>query len=110
MQGRSLWPSLRDGQGQSSRQDVYCEYYNAMPWHHDPHPPHATMVRTDRHKLILSHGDAIGELYDLDADPNETRNLWSDPEAVAIKLEMLQRMCDRMAFTVDPLPVRRASW
>ena len=45
-----------------SREDVYCEYYNAMPWHRDPHPPQATMVRTDRHKIVLSYGDRLGEL------------------------------------------------
>ena len=93
-----------------SREDVYCEYYNAMPWHRDPHTPQATMVRTDRHKIVLSHGDRLGELYDLAADPTETVNLRDDPAAVAVKLDMLQRACDRMAFTADPLPLRRSAW
>lgn len=110
MQGRSLWGALRRGQGVPGRADVYCEYYNAMPWHTDPHTAQATMVRTDRHKLVVSHGDGSGELYDLASDPNETRNLWSDPASAPVKMEMLQRLCDRMAFTVDPLPLRRAAW
>ena len=33
------------------------------------------MVRTDRYKIIVSHGDRLGELYDLDIDPSETLNL-----------------------------------
>ena len=110
MQGRSIWRALRMGQGVPGRDDVYCEYYNAMPWHTEPRTAQATMVRTDRHKLVVSHGDGSGELYDLASDPNETRNLWSDPASAPVKMEMLQRLCDRMAFTVDPLPLRRAAW
>jgi arylsulfatase A-like enzyme len=110
MQGRSLWEGIAAGQGHSTRPDVCCEYYNAMPWHYDPHTPQFTMVRTATHKLVASHGDRLGELYDLAADPNETRNLWDEPAAAAAKIEMLQRLCDRMAFTVDPLPLRRAAW
>ncbi len=110
MQGRSLWRGIAGGEARSEREDVYCEYYNAMPWHRDPHTPQTTMVRTATHKVVLSHGDPLGELYDLVEDPNETRNLWDDPSAVAVKMQMLQRTCDRMAFTVDPLPERRAPW
>lgn len=108
MQGSSLWPMLT---GEASldhhRDDVYCEYYNAMPWHTDP-AAHATMVRTERYKLVMMHGLSAGELYDLEQDPEETRNLWDDPDRAAIKYEMLQRLCDRMAWTVDPLPEREA--
>lgn len=106
MQGRSLWPLLRDaGQEDAHRDDVYCEYYNAMPGHKDP-AAHATMVRTRRHKLVAVHGQDVGELYDIEADPTETRNLWEDAASQGVKMQMLQRLCDRMAWTVDPLPVR----
>jgi hypothetical protein len=80
MQGRSFWPLLTGREAppdpRGPRTDVYCEYYNAMPWHRDP-TPHATMVRTDRHKLVAFHGEALGELYDLEVDPAETTNLWT---------------------------------
>lgn len=108
MQGRSLWPLLA-GQAAEHRQDVYCEYYNAMPWHKDP-APQATMLRTGRYKLVAMHGLGTGELYDLQADPTETRNLWSDDGYAGVKLAMLERLCDRMAWTVDPLPLREADW
>ncbi|MGV3652256.1 MAG: sulfatase, partial [Devosia sp.] len=110
MQGRSLWPGLSAGTARSDREDVYCEYYNAMPWHRDPQTPQTTMVRTQHHKIVLNHGQKLGELYDLVADPRETHNLWDEPAAIPLKLDMLQRACDRMAFTVDPLPERRAPW
>lgn len=110
MQGHSLWPALH-GQAEpgNHRDDVYCEYYNAMPWHKEP-AAHATMVRTDRYKLVASHGLKTGELYDLKEDPSEAVNLWNNLEASTIKIEMLERLCDKMAWTVDPLPPRRAAW
>jgi len=110
MQGRSLWPAL-SGEGDLGhhRDDVYCEYYDAMPWHQDP-PAWATMVRTREHKLVRAHGLASGELYDLSRDPGETQNRWNDPDYASVKMALLERMCDRMAETTDPLPEREAAW
>ena len=109
MQGRSAFSLLTEGPVDAiHREDVYCEYYNAnLP--HDP-PAYATMVRTERYKLVVVHGHDIGELYDLERDPDEFYNLWDDEQYLPIKMRMLQRMCDRMAWTVDPLPERAAGW
>ena len=91
------------------REDVYCEYYNAMISREDP-PAYATMVRTRRYKLVVVHGSNEGELYDLGKDPNETHNRWDDPDYQPVKIDMLKRLCDRMAWTMDPLPERQAEW
>jgi arylsulfatase A-like enzyme len=110
MQGRSLWPLLTEHVPETQhRDDVYCEYYNAMPWHTQP-KPHATMVRTAHHKLTLFHGLDTGELYDLQHDPQEIANLWNDQAYQTEKGALLARLCDRMAWTVDPLPLREAAW
>ncbi len=107
MQATSLWSMLLgDAPLDHLHDDLYCEYYNA--WIHKD--AHATMVRTDRYKLVAYHGQHMGELYDLQADPTETDNLWSDPNYTAIKLDLYERLTDRMAWTVDPLPVRHALW
>jgi arylsulfatase A-like enzyme len=110
MQGQSLWPLLI-GQADPGhhREDVYCEYYNAMPWHQDP-TAQATMVRSERFKIVVDHAHGTDELYDLLDDPNETHNRWRDPGYADAKSEMLLRLCNRMAWTVDPLPPRRADW
>lgn len=110
MQGRSLWAILTGKRSPDThREDVYCEYYNAMPWHRGP-TAQTTMVRTDRHKLTVDHTAGNGELYDLQQDPEETHNRWADPAYSAIKADLLIRLCNRMAWTVDPLPPRRAAW
>ena len=98
------------GDTDPSRDDIYSEYYNAMPWHPKDVNPQTTMLRTERYKLALSHSDADAELYDLDADPHELTNLWSRPEMEAVKLDLMRRMINRMAWTVDPLPIRRSEY
>lgn len=109
-QGRSLWPLLAGGVDlRRHRDDVYCEYCNALACHKDP-AAHATMLRTERYKLVVMHGQEPGELYDLDRDPAETHNLWDADDERETKLTLLRRLCDRMAWTADPLPPRAAEW
>jgi arylsulfatase A-like enzyme len=103
MQGRSLWSTLTGSTPYAGREDVYCEYYNANP--NDP-AKWLTMVRTRAHKLIAIHGSDEGELYDMVNDPGERRNLWNDPAWTGVKVDMLQRLASRMAWTADPLPER----
>ena len=104
MQARSFWPLLAGtGDAAQFRDDVYCEYYNSNP---DKPPQYCTMVRTQRHKIVVFHGQDTGELYDLAADPLETHNLWRDPRHAQTKMELLLRVCTRMAQTADPLPER----
>jgi len=110
MQGKSLWPLIsREEKKDHHKEDIYCEYYNAMPWHKDP-TAQATMVRTKRYKLVVDHTRSFGELYDLKLDPTETKNLWKDDEYTEIKMEMLIRLSNKMAFTLDPLPLRRGNF
>ncbi|NLF38251.1 sulfatase-like hydrolase/transferase [bacterium] len=103
MQARSLWPFLTGTDRARFRDDVYCEYYNSNP---NKPRQYCTMIRTDTHKIVVWHGQELGELYDVQADPNETRNLWDDLSSANVKMAMMKRACDRMAYTCDPLPER----
>ena len=90
MQGRSLWPLLTGGApSRRHRDDIYCEHYGTI--HRQPGQPtaYATMLRTETHKLVALHGMEPGELYDLRADPSETRNLWADPGSDRLKLRIV---------------------
>ncbi len=111
MQGHSLWPLLTGRQATDHhRDDIYCEHYGTI--HRQPGQPiaYATMIRTATHKLVAVHGRPAGELYDLTVDPAETVNRYNDPGYAAIKSELYRRLCDRMAYTVDPLPEREANY
>jgi arylsulfatase A-like enzyme len=115
MQGKSLWQLLNLATDAAThRQNVYCEYYNSNLNHRDP-LAFMTMVSDGKHKLVKVHDrDAKvgcnGILYDLHKDPGEHRNGDRDPAGADVKTRLLEALCDRMAETCDPLPVRRASW
>ena len=111
MQGHSLWPLLTGAVSQDHhRDDVYCEHYGTI--HRQPGQPvaYATMLRTATYKLVAVHGRGTGELYDLATDPAESVNHYADPAYLAVKADLYRRMCDRMAWTVDPLPEREANY
>jgi len=110
MQGRSLWPVLAEcAADYEYRSSVYCEHYNASSKQRGK-GGFATMVRTERYKIVVYHRENEGELYDLRNDPKETHNLWNDEAHRDVKLDMYRRLCDRMAETVDPLPLRQSGW
>ena len=108
MQGKSLVPLFSDNEGKL-HDSAYSEYMNAMPWHTSP-KAFASMVRTERWKLVASHSDDGGELYDLCNDPDERVNLFHDPEYIDVRLEMTEKLLRRWSFTVDPLPERKSAW
>lgn len=65
------------------------------------------MLRTERDELVNVHGREEGELYDLDADPDERENRWYDPDYFEVKVTLLTRLSDRHARTADSLPPGR---
>lgn len=110
MQGRSLGPLLT-GQTTTHREDVYAEYHYAMPCgRRAGAPPYATMLRSANHKVVVYHGIEAGELYDLEADPDEFENLWGSPAHRDLRDRLVKRCFDRAVFTCDPWPPRVAGF
>ena len=74
-----------------------------------PYTPNVRGVRTDRYKYIrYPHGDGgedrhMAELYDLQADPEETSNLISRPEH-AQTIRNLSAELDRLMKAADAIP------
>ncbi len=113
-QGRSLLPLARGDAGAAGRGWALCEYRDSgHPY--DP-PVHITMVRRGRHKLIVHHGDPAtarsrtGELYDLAADPHESRNLWNEPAAAHVRVALQEFLLDALVATEDRSRPREANW
>ncbi len=110
VQGRSLADILTaDREPSSHRSSAYSEYYQAMPWHTAPEA-YGTMVYDGRYKLARYHSSCEGELYDLQADPDESNNLWNQSDYLQVKVRLLELLTDRMAETVDPLPLPTDKW
>lgn len=74
VRGRSLRPFL-EGKDSPSHEFVFAEVTKT-----------GRMIRTDRYKYVMYHGDEVEQLFDMQADPWETKNLASEsPHADALK-------------------------
>lgn len=113
-QGQSLFPLARADDHARARGWALCEYRNSgHPY--DP-PVHTTMLRRGQYKLVVYHGDPAssrprdGELYDLDRDPREVRNLWRDPEYQQVRVDLQEFLIDVLVATEDRSQPRVAYW
>jgi N-acetylglucosamine-6-sulfatase len=88
IQGRSLVPLFRND-ARDWRRSLLVEFYtyeNPMPWLVDMD---YRAVRTDRYKYIhWMHHPGLDELYDLETDPYEVRNLVDDPASAGVRGEL----------------------
>jgi arylsulfatase len=99
VQGRSLLPILKGEADPDHHRDfVRCEYHDTLD---RPYASHANMLRTDRYKLVVYHGHEVGELYDLEADPDEFHNLWDDPAMQEMKHGLIKQLFDAVMLAVD---------
>ena len=104
MQGRSLLPILSGNADAGHHRDVVrSEYLDALA---APDATRATMYRDARYKLVVYHGHARGELYDMHADPDEFVNLWDDSGHAGIKADLIRRSFDAAILALDLGPER----
>jgi arylsulfatase A-like enzyme len=81
------------------RDTLAYEYYWEFNY---PQTPTTFALRTDRFKYIQYHGVwDTEELYDLQADPGESRNLIEDPALLAVKVEMRDRLFAALTDSQD---------
>ena len=98
--GRSLMPWLRGETPGGWRDAAYVESYNnigsAKPLHW------ARTVRTSRWRYTLYPGGHGEQLFDLDADPDETQNLAFDPAFAGVRTEMRDRLLEAVVLQDYP--------
>ena len=64
------------------------------------------MLRKGRYKIQVDMLGA-GYLYDLESDPAELKNLFDDPEYLAVKADMLTELTAAILRACDPIPAPR---
>jgi choline-sulfatase len=98
--GLSLRPVLTASPGSAPRvrEMVFAEYYGKQSWRVP-----IRMVRTARWKYVryLGYGE---ELYDLDADPGELRNLAGEANVAAERARLARGLDEWIRRTEDPFP------
>ena len=89
--GTSLMPLI---QGASIPEQIaYSETGNPLDKKEPPRVPNTKSVRTSKWKLILNQHDNSKELYNLELDPNEEKNLFGKGEKMESLLwEKLQKL------------------
>ena len=94
VQGRSLAPRLR-GEVQGHRDAVFSEGdgINLDGLKPPPRVPRCA-VRTERYKLVHFPQLDEGELYDLEADPQERINRFNDSGYAAVRQQLLDRLAE----------------
>jgi len=65
--------------------------------------------RTRGHRLTLYDGQEWGELYDLQSDPHELRNLWSEPAHKNLRSDLVEQLLRAMLTATDDSPRPTAS-
>jgi N-acetylglucosamine-6-sulfatase len=94
--GRSFVPLLK-GEKSPWRDALLYEYH----WERNyPHTPTTHALLTDRYKFIRYHGVwDLDELYDMQSDPEETKNLIVDPSYADIAQRLRERLFEVLAET-----------
>lgn len=82
MTGKSLKPVF-EGNAAEVRDHVIVEN------HHQPTTLHLKTYVNERYKLTVYYNQDYGELFDLEADPQEVNNLWDDPASQTLKQELM---------------------
>ena len=99
MQGKSMLPLAEGKTDASWRKDWLYEYYE-YPGFENVRPCRG--VRTDQYKLIHFFIEPQEfELYDLQADPDESNNLYGKPEYQQLTAHLKERLAALRAETHD---------
>ncbi|MEL6204672.1 MAG: sulfatase-like hydrolase/transferase [Pseudomonadota bacterium] len=103
MQGRDLF-------GPDPRQSAFIQYAHQKKMDELGISPNIHTLRDARFRLSVLQDMEWGELYDLEADPGEFRNLWTDPAYQSEKARLLESLVRASLAHVDrsPMPTGRA--
>jgi len=99
MQGVPFVEILREGRAKAGREAVYYHYYE-FPAVHMVKRHYG--IRTKRHKLIHYYYDIDAwELYDLEKDPRELKNVYDDPAYAIVARDLKAELKRLQAYYGD---------
>lgn len=88
------------GNADAARQHALCEF------RHEPTTIHQKTYIEQRYKITVYYNQTYGELFDLEADPGELRNLWDVPGYEQLKAELLLKYI-WAELGKEPMPMPR---
>ena len=108
MHGQSLLPLL-DGTRTSVRRELLIEEESQRADFGLDRRVRMRTLRDHHHRLTFYDGQAWGELYDLQQDPQELHNLWADPAARELRGTLMERLARSMLAAAETSPYPGAS-
>ncbi len=90
------------GNKKNVRTHAICEF------RHEPTTIHQKTYVDQRYKITVYYNQTYGEIFDLQEDPNELNNLWDDPNASQLKMELLMKYI-WAELGKEPMPMPRIS-
>ena len=90
---------------QNHRDDVLIEHNDGGPRMGFQAAARVRTLRSIKWRFSVFAGEDWGELYDLEVDPSETKNLWSHPAYAGDKAALSLRLIDHLTFQMDESPI-----
>jgi len=102
LQGRSLLPAVAGGE--AVRDALVIEHHDGGARMGFDKPARARCLLTDRWRITVFKDEEWGELYDREADPRETRNLWDDEAHRPVRAELMERLMHEAIRNMEESP------
>lgn len=90
------------GNKKNVRTHAICEF------RHEPTTIHQKTYVDERYKITVYYNQTYGEIFDLREDPNEQNNLWDDPNAKQLKMDLFMKYI-WAELGKEPMPMPRIS-
>lgn len=102
MQGQSFLPCVHGSA--KHRDSLLIEFNDGLTRMGFDAPARVRTLITDRWQFSFYRGQDWGEIYDLQNDPRQTHNLWSDTAYREIKGELFETLTDHLIGQMDESP------
>ena len=102
MQGKSLLPAVSGAA--ETRDALLIEHHDGGARYDLDEPARIRTLLTRKWRLTIYKNVEWGELYDRETDPEETRNLWDDPEYADTRGQLSERLVREMMAVMDESP------
>jgi len=93
---KDVWLGTRS----AARDHAICEF------RHEPTTIHQKTYVDERYKITVYYNQTYGEIFDLQEDPGELRNLWDEPGCEGLKSELLLKYV-WAELGKEPMPMPR---
>ena len=101
-QGKSFLPTIEEGE--SHRDAVFIEYNDGMPKFTFETAARVRTIRSKDWRFSIYADEDWGELYDLQTDPNETKNLWASSKHQTVRGELALALSHMLTRVMDESP------